>query len=158
MTATKKTNYERITMSSNVIDIIERSQARHALEEEREMNNFHASTNGAVAPGPPDENGRSKTSIFEMEEVRVWTVAVPGNTEWSPPNDGRDRMVVTLGRIRQIPKESDSAFPARWSCIPANSDCKVANEVERTMNLMIVEFIEASHDEISQNQETKGTK
>jgi len=158
MTATKKPNDERNTMSSNIIDIIERSQARHALREERALSNLHASTNGAVAPGTPDENGRSKTSIFEMEEVRVWTVAVPGNTEWSPPNDGRDRMVVTLGRIRQIPRESDSVFPTRWGCIPANSDCKVANEVERTMNLMIVEFIDARHDEISQNQETKGTK
>ncbi len=101
-------------MTNNVIDIIERFQTQHAVQEEREMNNFHALTNGSVAPGMPEENGRSKTSIFEMEEVRVWTVAVPGNTEWSPPHDGRDRMVVTLGRIRQLPRESDSAFPARW--------------------------------------------
>ena len=134
-------------MSGNVIDIIERFQTRHALQEEQEMNNFHASTNGEVAPGMPNENGRSKTGIFEMEEVRVWTVAVPGRTEWSPPHDGRDRMVVTLGRIRQLPRESDSAFPARWTCIPANSDCKVANEAEQTMNLMIVEFIDANDQE-----------
>ena len=124
-------------MSNNVIDIIERFQTRHALQEEREMNNFHASTNGAVAPGIPDENGRSKTAIFEMEEVRVWT-------DWSPPHDGRDRMVLTRGRIRQLPRESDSAFPARWTCIPANSDCNVANEAEQTTNLMIVEFIGAN--------------
>jgi hypothetical protein len=64
-------------MSSNVIDIIERFQARHALQEERETQNSPASTNGAVAPGMPDESGRSKTGAFEMEEVRVWTVAVP---------------------------------------------------------------------------------
>jgi len=131
-------------MSNNVIDIIERFQTRHALQEEREMNNFHASTNDAVAPGIPDENGRSKTAIFEMEEVRVWTVAVPGNTDWSPPHDGRDRMVLTLGRVRQLPRESDSAFPARWTCIPANSNCNVANEAEQTTNLMIVEFIGAN--------------
>ena len=128
-------------MSNNVIDIIECFQTRHALQEEREMNDFHALTNCAVAPGMPEENGRSKTAIFEMEEVRVWTVAVPGSTDWSPPHDGRDRMVLTLGRIRQLPRESDSAFPARWTCIPANSDCNVANETEQTMNLMIVEFI-----------------
>jgi len=131
-------------MNNNIIDIIERFQTRHALQEEREMNNFHASTNGAVAPGMPDGNGRSKNNTFEMEVVRVWTVAVPGNTEWSPPHDGRDRMVVTLGRIRQLPRDSDSAFPARWACIPANSDCEVANEAEQTMNLMIVEFIDAN--------------
>jgi hypothetical protein len=134
-------------MNNNIIDIIERFQTRHALQEEREMNNFHASTNGAVASGMPDENGESKTSIFEMEEVRVWTVAVPGSTEWSPPHDGRDRMVVTLGRILQLPRDSDSAFPARWACIPANSHCKVPNEAEQTMNLMIVEFIDVNEQE-----------
>ena len=134
-------------MNNNIIDIIERFQARHALQEEREMNNSHASTNGAVAPGMPNENETSKTSIFEMTEVRVWTVAVPGSTEWSPPHDGRDRMVVTLGRIRQLPRDSDSAFPARWACIPANSDCKVPNEAEQTMNLMIVEFIDGNDQE-----------
>jgi hypothetical protein len=140
-------------MTNNVIDIIERFQTQHAVQEEREMNNFHALTNGSVAPGMPEENGRSKTSIFEMEEVRVWTVAVPRNTEWSPPHDGRDRMVVTLGRIRHLPRESDSAFAARWACIPANRDCKVANEAEQTMNLMIVEFIDGNDQErISQTE------
>jgi hypothetical protein len=134
-------------VNNNIVDIIERFQTRHALQEEREINDFRASTNGEVAPGLPNENGRSKTSIFKMEVVRVWTVAVPGNTEWSPPHDGRDRMVVTLGRIRQLPRDSDSAFPARWACIPANSDCEVANDAEQTMNLMIVEFIDANDQE-----------
>ena len=35
----------------SVIDIVERFQAKHALQEERETKNFHPSTNGAVAPG-----------------------------------------------------------------------------------------------------------
>ena len=35
----------------SVIDIVERSQTKHALQEERETKNFHPSTNGAVAPG-----------------------------------------------------------------------------------------------------------
>ena len=117
------------------------------------MNKFDASTNSAAAAGVPDKNGKAKNNIFEMEEVRVWTVAVPGNTEWSPPHDGRDRMVVTLGRIRQLPRDSDSAFPARWTCIPANRDCKVANEAEKTMNLMIVEFIDSNDQgKISQTE------
>jgi len=34
-------------MSGNVIDIIERFQMRHALQEEQEMKNFNASRNGA---------------------------------------------------------------------------------------------------------------
>ena len=35
----------------SVIDIVERFQTKHALQEERETKNFHPSTNGAVAPG-----------------------------------------------------------------------------------------------------------
>ena len=35
----------------SVIDIVERFQAKHALQEERETKNFHPSTNGEVAPG-----------------------------------------------------------------------------------------------------------
>jgi hypothetical protein len=53
----------------NIIDIIERFQTHHALREEREMKNLHASTNGAVAPGVPDKNGTLKKSIPETEEI-----------------------------------------------------------------------------------------
>ena len=35
----------------SVIDIVERFQTKHALQEERETKNFHPSTNGAVATG-----------------------------------------------------------------------------------------------------------
>jgi hypothetical protein len=35
----------------SVIEIVERFQTKHALQEEREMKNLHPSTNGAVAPG-----------------------------------------------------------------------------------------------------------
>ena len=52
----------------NVIDIIERFQTHHALREEREMKNFHASTNGAVVP---DKNGMPEQSISETEEVVI---------------------------------------------------------------------------------------
>ena len=35
----------------SVIDIVERFQTKHALQEERETKNFHPSTNGAVGAG-----------------------------------------------------------------------------------------------------------
>ncbi len=35
----------------SIIDIVERFQTKHALQEERETKNFHPPTNGAVAPG-----------------------------------------------------------------------------------------------------------
>jgi hypothetical protein len=67
---TKHEGKERMK-GRNVIDIIERFQTHHALLEEREMKNFHASTSGAVAPGVPDKNGMPKKSIPETEEVVI---------------------------------------------------------------------------------------
>jgi len=91
----------------------------------------------------PDENG----------EVWVWTVAVPSGTEWLAPHDGRDRMVVTLGRTRQLPADRDSAFPARWACVPPNSDFKVPNETYHTGNFMIVEFNNANNSHETSREE-----
>jgi hypothetical protein len=86
-------------MNNNIIDIIQRFQTHHALQEEREIQNAQVSTKGAVPPA--NKNESSKNTIFETEEVRVSTVAVPGSTEWSPPHDGRDRLVVLLGGMVQ---------------------------------------------------------
>jgi hypothetical protein len=128
-------------MKKNLIDIVERFQTHHALQEERELKNSHASGNGAVAPGAPDKNGIPENTIFECDEMRISTVTLPDGTEWSPPQDGRERLVVRLGEIgRPLSNESDPAFPARWTWIPANSDFKVANESGETRNLMIVAF------------------
>ncbi len=41
----------RLMRRRSVIDIVERFQAKHALQEERETKNFHPSTNGVIAPG-----------------------------------------------------------------------------------------------------------
>src|SRR5260370_20400904 len=46
----------------NLIDIIERSQARRALREEREPNNFQAVVGGAVAPLGSNKNGGRRGS------------------------------------------------------------------------------------------------
>jgi hypothetical protein len=124
----------------NIMDIIERFQTHHALKEEREMENSHASGNGAA---PSNVRDKHENTIFEAEEVRVSTVAMPGNTEWSFPDDGRDRMVVMLGKTGQLlPKESDPAFPARGTWIPASSNFKVPNKADQTRTLLIVEFSE----------------
>jgi hypothetical protein len=119
----------------NVMDIIERFQTQHALQEERQMENSNVAGKGAAVPIVPGKN-----SIFETEEVRVGTVVVPGNTEWSTPHDGRDRLVVMLGKVAQLPSGSDQAFPARGTWIPANSNFKVPNKTDQTRTLLIVEF------------------
>jgi hypothetical protein len=125
---------ERKTMK-NVMDIIERFQTQHALQEERDMETSSVTENGAASPSV-----RNKNSIFETEEVRVGTVAVPGNTEWSPPHDGWDRLIVMLGKVGQLSSDGDRAFPARGTWIPANSNFTVPNETDQTRTLLIVEF------------------
>jgi len=41
----------RLMRRRSVIDIVERFQRKHALQEERETKNFHPSMNGVIAPG-----------------------------------------------------------------------------------------------------------
>jgi hypothetical protein len=41
----------RLMRRRSVIDIVERFQTKHALQEERETKNFQPSMNGAIAPG-----------------------------------------------------------------------------------------------------------
>ena len=55
-------------MSGNIVDIIERFQTRHALQEEQEMKNFNASRNGAPTQGVPDKNAMPSKSIFETQK------------------------------------------------------------------------------------------
>jgi len=134
-------------MNNNVIDIIERFQTHHALQEERELKNFRASTNGAAAPGAPNKRGMPN-SLFETEEVRVSTLVLPARTDWLPPHDGWDRLIVTLGKIDQLPpNDGDPAFPARWTWLPANSDFKMPNKSNQAMSFLIVEFNEANAQE-----------
>jgi len=41
----------RLMRRRSVIDIVERFQTKHALQEERETKNYHPSMNGVIAPG-----------------------------------------------------------------------------------------------------------
>jgi hypothetical protein len=112
----------------NIIDIIERSQTRHALQEEHELQNLDALSHSPVALA---QNAGGEESISETDGVRISTVAIPGRMQWSPPHDGRDRLVVMLGNADQLlERDCDTAVPARWAWVPANSNCKVANVAE----------------------------
>jgi hypothetical protein len=75
---------------NNIIDIIERSQTRHALQKERELKHLDGLSHSPVA--------LVKSEGSETDGVRISTVAIPGRTQWSPPHDGRDRLVVMLGK------------------------------------------------------------
>src|SRR6266404_5227188 len=112
-------NNERKTMKNSVIDIVQRFQTHHALQEERELKNSRASRNGAASPSAPSKNGIPENTIFESEEIRISTVTLLGGTEWPAPHDGRERLVVRLGEMgHPLLKERDPAFPARWTWIP----------------------------------------
>jgi hypothetical protein len=130
---------------NSIMDIIERSQNRHALQEEGELKDLDASIHRAVAlvenAGP------------ESDGVRVSTIAIPGSTKWSSPRDGRDRLVVLLGKTDQLlERDCDTAVPARWAWVPANSNCKVANTAKQPRNLMIIEFTDAKDEQMSQDK------
>jgi hypothetical protein len=125
----------------NVIDIVERFQMHHALQEEPEFKNSHLSRNGSSARSAATNNRIGKNIIFEGEEVRISTVTLPRDTEWSPPHDGRDRLVARLGQIDHLlSKDGDPALSTRWTWVPANGDFEVVNETEETRHLMIVAF------------------
>jgi hypothetical protein len=139
---------QRKTIKMNIIDIVERFQMLHALQEEREFKNSHASRNGTGARSAPTTNGIGKNIIFESEEVRISTVTLLRDTEWSPPHDGRDRLVARLGQIdHSVSKDSDPAFSARWTWIPANGDFKVVNETDETRHLMIAAFHDVDQEQ-----------
>jgi hypothetical protein len=50
----------RLIRRRSVVDIVERFQTQHALQEEREMKNLHPSKNGMVFAGASDKNGTSE--------------------------------------------------------------------------------------------------
>jgi len=50
----------RLIRRRSVVDIVERFQTQHALQEEREMKNLHPSTNGGAAPSIADKNEVAK--------------------------------------------------------------------------------------------------
>ena len=106
---------------------------RHALQKEHELQNLEALSHSPVAV--------VKSEGSETEGVRISTVALPGRTKWSPPQDDRDRLVVMLGQPDQLlERDCDTAVPARWAWVASNGNCKLANAGEQTRNLMIIEF------------------
>jgi hypothetical protein len=127
----------------SLIDIFERLETEHALKVERERKDFYASPNGAVISGAPDKKDIPQKRIFEDEQVRVSTTSVAKGNDWSPPHDGRDRVIVLLDKVNRAAEtngEKSSSSAWRVTFIPANSDVNVPNKSDQTKNLMILEF------------------
>jgi hypothetical protein len=123
----------------SIIDIIERSQTRHALREENELNDLDTPRQVPVAL---IEDIEAKPSGSGMDGARIFTIVIPASTKWAPPRDGQDRLVVMLGRTDQLlERDCDTAVPARWAWIPATSNCKIVNSGDRPRKLMVFEYL-----------------
>ena len=68
-----KLNNNKPMKPRNLVDIIERSQTRHALQEERDLSNFHAVVEGAAAPRETVKNRATGRSRFAVEDTRLFT-------------------------------------------------------------------------------------
>lgn len=124
-----------------IIDIIERSQTRHALREESELNKLDTPRQ---VPISLIEYTESRQSGSEMDGVRIFTIVIPASTKWAAPRDGQDRLVVMLGQTDQLlERDCDTAVPARWAWIPATRACKIVNAGDRPRKLMVFEFHDA---------------
>jgi hypothetical protein len=64
----KHTRNKGKTIKMNVIDIVERFQMHHALQEEREFKNSHASRNGTGARSAVSNNGYARTSYSSAKK------------------------------------------------------------------------------------------
>ena len=103
---------------------------RHALQKEHELQNLDALSHRPVA--------LVKSEGSETEGVRISTVALPGRTKWSPPHDGRDRLVVMLGQQTNCWRETAiRPFPRDGLGFQQTA---IAKAGEQTRNLMIIEF------------------
>jgi hypothetical protein len=70
----------------SIIDIIERSQTRHALREESELSTLDAPRQIRISV---IEDTEAKPGGSEMDGVRVSTIVIPASTKWAPPRDSR---------------------------------------------------------------------
>jgi len=96
-------------MKNNVIDIIQRFQTRHALEEERELKDFHASGNGAVAPIIPDKNSTPENSDKDIDINRSRPNETTRDMEFPTPH--LERIVRTI----RVGLPATAKAPTAWT-------------------------------------------
>jgi hypothetical protein len=136
----------------SIIDIIERSQTRHALREEDELNNADIPRQVPVALV---EDTEANSGGFGIDGMRIFTIEIPASTKWAPPRDGQDRLVVMLGQTDQLlERDCDTAVPARWAWIPATSNCKIVNAGDQPRKLMVFEYLQETHYENGNSAKT----
>jgi hypothetical protein len=117
---------------NNIIDITERSQTRHALQEERELKHLDALSHGPVALVKSEGSEADGVNIDSRDSREDAMVAA---TRW-PRSIGRNvrQGRATAGeRLRYVRSRS-------MGLGSGNANCKVANAADQPRNLMIIEF------------------
>jgi hypothetical protein len=120
-----------------------RSITVELLRTQGRVTNVSPSINDALKAAPPDDDGIRQSLVFGTDEVQVTAVAVLSDKSWVRPQDGRDRLVIMLDKINDgfSPREGNSSFPAGMlTWLGADTDSNVANEADREMRLMVLEF------------------
>jgi hypothetical protein len=113
------------------------------LQTQGEVKDFASSINDALDTARPDGWGIREGRVLETDELQVVAVAIPSSTAWSPPHDGRDRLVVLLDKINDGSgaTEKNSPFTAGMlAWFPADTDLSVPNESDQQKKLMILVF------------------
>jgi len=101
-------------MKNNVIDIIQRFQTRDALQEERELKNFHAPGNGAVAPSIPDKTGMPENSNKNMD------------CNCSPPNESTRDVEFPTPHVERVVRTIRVRPPAASAAKSKESSLRIA--------------------------------
>jgi hypothetical protein len=119
------------------------------LQTQEQVTKVYSSINDALNAAPPDDDGIREALVLGTDEVQAIAIAVPRDKTWTPPHDGRDRLVVRLDKINNGSgtKEGNSPFPAgllAW--FPADTDLRVPNASDQQMKLMILEFNDAHQE------------
>jgi hypothetical protein len=113
------------------------------LQTQGQVTKVHSSINEALNAAPPDEDGIRQALVLGTDEVQTIAVAVPKDKTWTPPHDGRDRLVVRLDKVDDGSgtRDGNSPFPVGMlAWFPADTDLSVPNASDQQMKLMILEF------------------
>jgi hypothetical protein len=116
------------------------------LQTQGPVTKVYSSISDALNATPPDYDGIRQALVLGTDEVQAIAVAVPKDKTWTPPHDGRDRLVVMLDKITNGSGtgEGDSPFPGGMlAWFPADTDLHVPNASDQQMKLMVLEFADA---------------
>ena len=124
------------------------------LRSQGDAKNFYTSVDAALASAAGDASPIKQNAVLETSNVRVIAIAVPGRSAWSPPDDGRQRLVVLLNEINNTtrPKEKNTSFPQGMLIWLGHNPAPVTNQLDHAMKLLVVEFRDTTRQDRPEDQ------